>query len=196
MAGCAGTTLFSVSVTGGTPRVVASGSGNLWLRPGSAWTPDGNNRALTVGNGFAFWTCATDPVVSLSLSGGATPTQIGSFFGVSGPSAIVFSGDKLFLTGDDYMLQSRGALLSLVPGQTMNTIAEKQNIETYSALAVDDTAVYWGVNDSIKSVPRNGGAAATVSSSLANPRSFALDATHLYFTDDNGGILRVPKHAM
>lgn len=194
MAGCAGTALLTVSATGGAPRVVASGSGNLWLQPGSAWTPDSNNRALTVGNGFAFWARVTGPVVSLPLAGGVMPTQIAHFFGVSGPSAIIFSRDRLFVARNDYKLQSRGAVLSLVPGETMTTIAENQNIETDSALAVDATTVYWGVNDSIRSAPRGGGAAATVVSSVANPRSFALDATHLYFTDDNGGVLRAPKH--
>jgi hypothetical protein len=194
MAGCADTTLLTVSTTGGAARVVASGSGNLWLRPGSAWTPDSDNRSLAVANGFAYWTRNTDPVVSLALSGGTAPAQIGSFFVVSGPSAIVFFGDRLFLTGNDYMLQNKGAVLSLVPGETINTIADKQNVETYSALAVDDTSIYWGVNDSIKSAPRGGGSAATVASSLANPRSFVLDATHIYFVDDTG-IFRAPKQA-
>jgi hypothetical protein len=62
------------------------------------------------------------------------------------------------------------------------------------ALAVDDASIYWGVNDSIKSAPRGGGSAVTVASSLANPRSFALDATHIYFVDDSG-IFRAPKQA-
>jgi len=44
----------------------------------------------------------------------------------------------------------------------------------YSALAVDDTSIYWGVNDSIKSAPRGGGSAVTVASSLGTERTVGV----------------------
>ena len=54
-----------------------------------------NNRCFTVGNGQAFWTKFTGPVLSLPLSAGAQPTRL--MKGVSdAPSAILYFRDRLF----------------------------------------------------------------------------------------------------
>ena len=78
----------------------------------------------------------------------------------------------------------------------MTTLAENQNIEQNSALAVDEKFVYWAVNDAIKSAPRAGGSATIVVSSLSNPRSLAVDDTCIYWTDDNGGVWRARKQPL
>jgi hypothetical protein len=183
-----GSALWTISTKGGEPRVVASGIGVDWPKA------DGtrNNRCFTVGNGQAFWTKLTGPVLSLPLSGGAQPTRLMNG-GSDGPSAILYSRDRLFFLSILYVGQ--GMVRSLVPGQGVVSLAEKQTFQKYNALALDDASVYWGVIDSIRSVPRDGGVPVTVVSSANNPRSFALDDDALYWTNDGSGVWRAPKRA-
>jgi len=150
-----------------------------------------NNRCFTVGNGQAFWTKLTGPVLSLPLSAGAQPTRLNG--GGDAPSAILYSGDRLFFLSILYVGQ--GMVRSLVPGQDVVSLAEKQTFQEYTALALDDASVYWGVVDSIRSVPREGGDPVTVVSSAKNPQSFALDDDAIYWTNDGGGVWRAPKRA-
>lgn len=180
-----GAALWTVSTKGGQPRVVASDLGVDWPKV------DGlrNNRCFTVGNGQAFWTKLTGPVLSLPLSAGAQPTRLNG--GGDAPSAILYSGDRLFFLSILYVGQ--GMVRSLVPGQDVVSLAEKQTFQKYTALALDDASVYWGVVDSIRSVPREGGDPVTVVSSAKNPQSFALDDDAIYWTNDGGGVWRAPK---
>lgn len=196
-AGCAGSsgTLMTLATTGGSARVVASGNGDDWIPAGFEYTPDTDNRALTVGNGFAYWALYQGHILSLPLSGdNDTPTRLAYARDISGPGAIVFSEGRLFFTPEDYKLQGGGLVCSFAPGDAMTTtIAAKQNIEMDSALAVDAASVYWGVSDAIKRAPRAGGPAVTVVAAVSNPRSLVVDESSLYWTDDRGGVWRVAK---
>ena len=77
-------------------------------------------------------------------------------------------------------------------GLVVCSLAKEQDYKRFNALTLDETSVYWGVIDSIRSAPREGGAAVTVVSSAKNPRSFVLDDA-IYWTDDGGGVWRAPK---
>lgn len=183
-----GTALWTISTEGGEPRVVASGVGVDWPQAEGAR----NNRCFTVGNGQAFWTKLTGPVLSLPLSAGAQPTRLMNRAS-DAPSAILYSRDRLFFLSILYVGQ--GMVRSLVPGQGVASLAEKQSFQKYNALALDDASVYWGVVDSIRSVPREGGDPVTVVSSAKNPQSFALDDDAIYWTNDGSGVWRAPKRA-
>jgi hypothetical protein len=132
----------------------------------------------------------TGSVLSLPLSGAAQPTRLVNG-GIDAPSAILSSGDRLFFLSILYVGQ--GMVRSLVPGGALVSLAKDQDYKKFNALALDETSVYWGVIDAIRSAPRDGGAATTVVSSAKNPRLFALDDDAIYWTDDGGGVWRAPK---
>ena len=187
-----GATLLRVPTAGGSPTTVGSGTGGAWT-PG-ALGDNANYRGLSVGDGLAYWSNPGGSVVSFPLEGGEKATLVASAFDVSGPSSVALSGDRLFFIQNDFMLQKRGAVWSVtlgMPGATK--IADKQNIEVDTALAVDEASVYWAVDDAILSAPRAGGTAVTVAASLANPRSLAVDGSCVYWTEKSGGIWRVRK---
>jgi len=187
-----GANLIRVPTGGGNATTVGSGTGGAWT-PG-ALGDNGNWRGLAVGGGLAYWSNPGGSVVSFPLEGGDKATLVASAFDVSGPSSVVLSGDQLFFVQNDFMLQKLGAVLSVkvgTPGATR--IADKQNIEEDTALAVDETSVYWAVDDAILSMPRAGGTAVTVASSLASPRALAVDGSCVYWTEKSGGIWRVRK---
>jgi len=187
-----GANLIRVPTAGGSATTVGSGTGGAWT-PG-ALGDNGNWRGLAVGGGLAYWSNPGGSVVSFPLEGGDKATLVASAFDVSGPSSVVLSGDHLFFVQNDFMLQKLGAVLSVkvgTPGATR--IADKQNIEEDTALAVDETSVYWAVDDAILSMPRAGGTVVTVASSLVNPRALAVDGSCVYWTEKSGGIWRVRK---
>jgi len=187
-----GANLIRVPTGGSDAKTVGSGTGGAWT-PG-ALGANSNWRGLAVGGGLAYWSNPGGSVVSFPLAGGDQATLVASAFDVSGPSSVVLSGDHLFFVQNDFMLQKRGAVLSVAlgtPGATR--IADKQNIEEDTALALDETSVYWAVDDAIMSVPRAGGTAVTVASSLGNPRALAVDGSCVYWTEKTGGVWRVRK---
>jgi hypothetical protein len=59
-----------------------------------------------------------------------------------------------------------------------------------ASLVVDNSSVYWTASDTgtIQQVSINGGAVTTLASGLNQPMRVAVDATHVYWTENAGGI--------
>ena len=107
----------------------------------------------------------------------------------------------LLACGDSVDLGSNGSNGPSEPAgtRTVEILADQQYVT--SALAVDETHVYWansgrrsnGFDDgTVQRIPKAGGPTELLGTALEGPSALALDATHVYWMQDNG-LLRVPK---
>ena len=183
--------LMTVPTAGGAPATLGSGTESDWT-PG-VYGVNENNRSLSVGGGFAYWTNLSGAVLSLPVTGGDAPTQITNL--TDEPTAIVLADNLLYVLVVPRGTLGTGLVLSLptTPPPFSTVIADDQGIVVPNAFALDDTSAYWATADAILSAPKGGGDIVTLAASLSEPASLAVDATHVYFTQKAGGVWRIPK---
>jgi hypothetical protein len=177
----------------------------LWLGGGSAETlattpPPGCVSSVALDPASVYWSvgsCAgianqgtSGQIVTAPVGEGAgTPTTLAS--GRVGPVAIAIDETSVYWaeTGcpADVTLPCEGAVLKVPKGggvvTTLATMAPTVSAQV-SALAIDETTVYW-LADAVMSVPLAGGAATTLAMLPPNSTTgpgLAVDSTSLYWT--------------
>lgn len=171
--------ISAVSTSGGNPSTIQTGAtgafGVAVDATNAYWT---NDNALGGGGALVFFVPLTGGTGKQLLDFGSdlTPTGL-SIFGTdlyvptSGTQAAVLRGSTL------------GGTLEALDAQTSVTFADAVADSSTVFATIDDVAPA----GAIVSYPRLGGAAKIVASNLNHPQRLALDGTHLYFTDPDGG---------
>jgi hypothetical protein len=171
--------ISAVSASGGTPSPIQTGvTGAFGVAVDATnvyWT---NDNSLGGGGALVFF---------VPISGG-TGKQLLDF-----GSDLVPTGLSIF--GTDLFVPTSGTQAAVLRGSTTGGTLEALDAQTsitYADAVSDGTTVFATVDDvapagQIVSFPRNGGAAKIVVSNLNHPQRLALDGTHLYFTDPDGG---------
>ena len=134
-----------------------------------------------------------------SLGGGGALVFDVPIAGGTGKQLLDFGSDLaptgLSISGTDLYVPTSGTQAAVLHGSTAGGTLEALDAQTsiaYADAISDGTTVYATVDDvapagQIVSFPRNGGAAKVVVPNLTHPQRLALDGTHLYFTDPDGG---------
>jgi hypothetical protein len=187
----AGTVFFTLDPTAGT--------GGLSSVPTTGGSVTSIQTGVTGAVGVAvdatnvYWT--NDPSVNggalvwfVPLVGG-TPKQVLDFGGSLTPTALTIATTDVYVSTDG---QQAAVLAGTTSGSTNLTPLDTPAVITYADVAVSPTTVYATVDDvspsgAVVAFPRVGGPVKTVVGNLNHPQRLALDGTHLYFTDPNGG---------
>jgi hypothetical protein len=182
----AGTVYFTLAPvgTGGVSSVPATGGSVTSIQTGLSSAlgiaADGTN---------VYWSFDSGgPVVSFVPLAGGTPKQLLAFGGALVPTGLLITGTDVYVPTDG----SQAAVLAGTTGGSPLTALDAQTPITFADVVVSSTTVYATVDDvapagAIVSFPRAGGPAKTVVGNLNHPQRLALDGTHLYFTDPEGG---------
>jgi hypothetical protein len=162
--------VMRVPIDGGTPQTLVSNAS----KPTS----------LAVAAAGAFWTVPDSPgrLMTVPLAGGtATTIAVGDYEG-----AVATDGVNLYWTGD------MSVFARALAGGSTSTLAVSSHLRgsTDGSIAVDSTSVYVAVNlvgvpGTIVRVPIGGGQLTTIASEQS-PLSVAVDATNVYWTNDDG----------
>ncbi len=161
--------VMKVPLEGGAPITLAT--------PTLPW-------AIAVDATHVYWT-GSDPnaaVLKLPLDGGATTTLAGA---PSSPWALTVDDSGVYWT------EYGGVRKVAKAGGTVTTLVEV-DIMQVDDIATDATTVYFTTHSAVMKVAKAGGAVTTLAEQ-GFPRGIAVDASHVYWADqDNGFIFRVP----
>jgi hypothetical protein len=193
-----GTYVYWTDQTAGTlMRMLPDGGASTTLAAGY---PASQGIALDTSN--AYWV-AGDVVMRVSKDGGAPFTiasgQTSLVYGIAVDATNIYwvnYGTDVMGFKDGTVMQ---APISGVPdGGAPLTLAEYPVVYGPNDIATDGTSVYWtNSSGTVVKVPKGGGCPVTLASNQIPCWGITLDATNVYFTDENstdgGTVMTVPK---
>jgi hypothetical protein len=130
----------------------------------------------------------------IPVGGGATADLVAGRGFLKG---FALRGSELFFTESTY--SSYRIVKVAATGGPLTVLATVTSLDHPTAIAVDDTTVYWGIEGAVNAVPSSGGPVQTLIGGLDTPVGLAVTSNELFWTErqeastrENGSLKKAP----
>ena len=174
----------TLPVTGGSPATPGPGLHNVW--------------GVAIDATNVYWvesdSMAISTIVASAPIGGGAVTTLGTTATALLPQGMAITSTDIYFVG--YVAGAGGTpgLYTLpITGGSPTLIWSKASPSQPADVTLDGSNVYWTdmAAGAVYSMPLGGGAASTMATGIANPRTIAVDSKNVYFTADQD-IYEVP----
>ncbi len=176
----AGGYLYWTTYPGGVHRVATAGGTSEKL------SPSGSDPLGVASDGtHVWWSNRTfgKNVIRYNLSSKLSDPVA---TGLAAPGGLALQGGKVYFTDLTQVLSRNQDNTGAVTPVVTSILPDR--------IALDATHIYWNSNTArrVARAPLGGGSVTAIAKKLKSTGGLAIDATHVYFTDD-GGVYRAPK---